>query len=76
MWYEFPEDTESFGVEGQFMVGDALLVHPVAQSGSKNELVYFPGENQRWYDIHTSEEITHHGGINMPVVYDYIPGTY
>jgi hypothetical protein len=58
------------------MVGDALLVHPVSKSGSAHELVYFPGENQRWFDIYTHEEISHHGGINMPIVYEHIPGKW
>ena len=74
MWYEFPEDADSFALEGQHMVGDALLVHPVSKSGSESELVYFPGNNQRWFDIHTNEEITSHGGVNVPVIYDHIPG--
>ena len=46
VWYEFPEDSDSFAVEGQHLVGDALLVHPVSKSGSQAESVYFPGNNQ------------------------------
>ena len=29
LWYEFPEDAASWTVEGQHLVGDALLVAPV-----------------------------------------------
>ena len=29
LWYEFPKDAASWTVEGQHLVGDALLVAPV-----------------------------------------------
>ena len=75
VWYEFPEDSDSFGVEGQHLVGDALLVHPVSKSGSQAEAVYFPGDgNQRWFDIHTNEEVNARGTVNVNVIYDHIPG--
>ena len=46
---------------------------PVSKSGS--EAVNFPGNgNQRWFDIHTNEEVNARGTVNVNVIYDHIPG--
>jgi len=43
MWLEFPQDVESFGLDDQWMIGNALLVKPVVQEGHTSVEVYFPG---------------------------------
>ena len=57
-------------------MGNSLLVHPVSKSGATHVNVLFPGDNQIWYDIKTYEKITHKGEMNVPVVYERIPGNY
>lgn len=46
LWYEFPEDEGSFGIENQHMVGDALLVRTIYEPNVQAANVYFPGTNQ------------------------------
>lgn len=74
-WYEFPEDEEQFAVEGQHMVGAALLVRPVFKAGASHALVTFPGDGSEvWYDTHTHEKVDQKGGLNVRVTLDRIPG--
>lgn len=73
VWYDFPTDVDAFTVEDEFMVGTALLVHPVAKSGASHVNVHFPGREQYWYDVLTHERIDHEGSMNIPVKMDHIP---
>ena len=41
LWYEFPEDAASWTVEGQHLVGDALLVAPVLTKVADTLLEHF-----------------------------------
>ncbi|KAF9950152.1 hypothetical protein BGZ70_001487, partial [Mortierella alpina] len=50
MFTEFPEDETVFGMDDQYMVGDALLVKPVTKPGVTRSSVYFAG-NEKWFDI-------------------------
>ncbi len=73
VFYEFPEDEEACGLDNQYMLGDALLVHPIVKPGVNSEAVYFPGSNQVWYDIFTGQKIVHQGNMNVAVFPDRIP---
>lgn len=48
LWMEFPLDTSVFAREDSFLLGPALLIRPVVQSGTHEAEVYFPG-NEAWY---------------------------
>ncbi|KAF9576907.1 hypothetical protein EC968_000032 [Mortierella alpina] len=50
MFTEFPEDEAVFGMDDQYMVGNALLVKPVTKPGATRSSVYFAG-NEKWFDI-------------------------
>ncbi|KAG0052953.1 hypothetical protein BGZ83_001879 [Gryganskiella cystojenkinii] len=50
MFMEFPEDEAVFGMDDQYMVGDALLVKPVTKAGVTHSTVYFAG-SEKWFDI-------------------------
>jgi alpha-glucosidase (family GH31 glycosyl hydrolase) len=55
LWLEFPEDPECIGRDHQFMLGDAILVAPVLEAGSRVRQVYLPpGE---WFDGWTGEQL-------------------
>jgi len=41
--YQFYQETESYGVEEEYMLGDTLLVAPVMDEGKRDLEVYFPG---------------------------------
>ena len=46
LWVEFPKDKAGFAIDNEHMVGNALLVHPVTDSGANHVNVYFPGEGE------------------------------
>ena len=72
VWFEFPDDEGSFGIDNEHMIGNSLLVHPISKSGVTDELVYFPGQ-EFWYDIFTQERLDVKGNVNIKVKYDHIP---
>ncbi|KAF9921442.1 hypothetical protein FBU30_008498 [Linnemannia zychae] len=50
MFMEFPEDETVFGMDDQYMIGNAILVKPVVKSGVTRTSVYFAGK-EKWFDI-------------------------
>jgi alpha 1,3-glucosidase len=59
LWVEFPRDKNTWAAEDQFMVGAALLVHPVADQGASSIGFYLPGTSAVWYD---AEDYTMYAG--------------
>jgi len=53
LWYEFPNDPHAAAKEDAFMLGPALLVHPVTTQGASSVEVYLPAGV--WYDYDTNE---------------------
>lgn len=56
LFYDFPEDKESWTVEDQFMFGPDLLVAPIVSAGAIDRTVYLP-DGETWVDAWTSERI-------------------
>ena len=50
-----------------FLVGDAILVHPVIRSGETEVSVYFPGDNTLWYEIENYQVYQGPGYQTIPV---------
>ncbi|CAN8104774.1 unnamed protein product [Discula destructiva] len=55
VFYLYPEDKATFGLDLQYFYGDALLVAPVTEQGATSVDVYFPDDV--FYDCYTSEQI-------------------
>jgi len=53
LWLTYPKDKNTFKTEDSFMIGDGLLVYPIAEADINQVSIYFPGENSVWYDIRT-----------------------
>lgn len=67
---DFPQDTETWKLDDEYMVGPSLLVAPIF-SGKKSRSVYLPkGE---WFDFWTGERLS--GGAKLEVTkpLDQIP---
>ena len=57
MFYQFPQDNQTYEITEQFMIGDAIMVCPVTtQSDGSNSVavtIYFP--QGTWYDYYTGQ---------------------
>eukprot|EP00667_Euglena_gracilis_P003978 EG_transcript_3994 len=55
LFFWWPADEKTFTLQTQFMLGDAILVRPIADPLSENKGtadVYLPGDaSERWYDF-------------------------
>ena len=49
LWVEFPSEEATFAIDDEFMLGSALLVHPVVAPSTTSVSVYFP--TGIWYDL-------------------------
>ena len=60
MFFEFPEETTTFNLDDQWMIGRSLLVKPVTSTGETITTVYFPF-SQDWYDFESLQLIAKTG---------------
>merc|ERR1719198_1007624 len=56
MFMEFPDDSETFAMEDQFLIGADVLVKPIGAAGVDKTTVYLPGK-QGWYDLETGQAV-------------------
>ncbi|PIA14901.1 neutral alpha-glucosidase AB [Coemansia reversa NRRL 1564] len=61
MWMEFPKEESLFGEDSAFMVGSAIMVVPVTESGEQQSVDIFFPQQEEWYDMHKG--IGHHGPL-------------
>ncbi|XP_047717179.1 neutral alpha-glucosidase C isoform X2 [Prionailurus viverrinus] len=73
LWIEFPEELNTFGVEDEYMLGSALLVHPVTEPKATTVSVFLPGSNEVWYDSKTGTYWEGACTVKIPVTLDSIP---
>ena len=59
----FPDDSETWDISDQFMIGDDLLVAPVVTEGATTKSVYFP--EGTWFNVWTGESVQ--GGQRIEV---------
>jgi alpha-glucosidase len=73
LFYHYPEDTSTFGIDHQFFFGDDILVSPVLEENSTSVSIYLP--NATFYDFWTLQRIQGTGSyINLTDVgFDSIP---
>uniref|UniRef100_A0AC35UBC5 Gal_mutarotas_2 domain-containing protein n=1 Tax=Rhabditophanes sp. KR3021 TaxID=114890 RepID=A0AC35UBC5_9BILA len=73
VWSEFPNDTDTFDDESQFMLGNALLVHPVVDAGHFDVNAYLPGDNEIWYEFDGDMSQESGSIIYLDAPIDHIP---
>lgn len=73
LFFHYPEDKNTFGIEHQFFYGDDILVSPVLEENSTSVSIYLP--NAVFYDYWTLQRIQGNGSyINLTNVgFDSIP---
>ena len=71
LFYDFPEDSETWEIEDEFMFGPDVLVAPVYHSGQISREVYLP--DGTWENLFTGEECIGGKTIDAPAPIEYIP---
>ncbi len=59
LFFDFPEDCETYGIEDEYMFGPQLLVAPVVEEGARQRKVYLP-KGAQWSDAYNGT--TYQGG--------------
>ncbi len=72
LFYDFPEDKDSWEIEDAYMFGPDLLVAPVMEEGVTERTVYLP-KGATWKDAYTKK--IYEGGqrVTVPAPIDIIP---
>ncbi|KAK3689038.1 glycosyl hydrolases family 31-domain-containing protein [Podospora appendiculata] len=70
LWFVYPGDVDTYAVQTQWMLGDALLVSPVVDDDAQSVRLYLPDD--LWYDFWTWEAVRGTGGS---VTVDGVPWT-
>ncbi|XP_048830317.1 neutral alpha-glucosidase C isoform X1 [Brienomyrus brachyistius] len=73
LWVEFPGEQDTFSVENQYMIGNALLACPVADPGVTEVKVVLPGSSEYWYDVQTNVIFAGGKTLSLPVTLDTVP---
>jgi len=55
VWYEFPDDSQTYLINDQYMVGSDVLVAPVVKEGMQTRGIYLP-KGAEWIDWWTGEK--------------------
>jgi alpha-glucosidase len=51
LWFKYPKDTATFGIDLQFIFGDSILVSPVTEEHMTTVAIYLPKD--KFYDLAT-----------------------
>ncbi|XP_058017993.1 neutral alpha-glucosidase C isoform X2 [Ahaetulla prasina] len=73
LWVDFPKQLETFGLEDEYMLGSALLVHPITAPKISTVNVFLPGPQEIWYDFRKFRHLEGHGILKIPVTLNNIP---
>ncbi|XP_050424392.1 neutral alpha-glucosidase AB [Adelges cooleyi] len=73
LFFEFPSEENVFGIDYEFMVGNSLLVCPVTKPNVQEISVYFPGNDEVWYDRDSHQPIKTNGPIKIQVPINKVP---
>ncbi|XP_053239547.1 neutral alpha-glucosidase C isoform X1 [Podarcis raffonei] len=73
VWVEFPKELETFGIEDEYMLGNALLVYPVTEPKVTAVNIFLPGPQEIWYDFRKFIRLEGHGTVKIPVTLNSIP---
>jgi alpha-D-xyloside xylohydrolase len=72
MFYEFPEDSNAWTADTQYMFGADILVAPILELGQRSREVYLP-KNQSWRNAKTKEVFEGGQTVTVEAPMDEIP---
>ncbi|NWX89039.1 LYAG glucosidase, partial [Nothoprocta pentlandii] len=71
LFFEFPQDAATYGMDKQFLWGQSLLVTPVLEPGADSVVGYFP--RGVWYDFYRGTSVNSSGEmLKMPAPLDHL----
>lgn len=71
LFFSWPADNTTRGINEQWMMGDALLVSPIMYAGQTKARVYFPAGT--WYDFYSGRAIDSDNGTWDDVYVSSLP---
>jgi len=72
LFFEFPMDSKTYGIDSQFMVGPYILASPVLTQGATSVSAYFPAAV--WYELRTGDILQGTGAnVNLAAPLTYMP---
>ena len=69
LWFQYPNDTNTFNIDLQFLFGDSILVSPVTQENVTDVSIYLP--NDTFYDFKSYNVINGTGSTVQLTGVDY-----
>jgi len=72
LFFDYPEDLETYKVEDEYMFGSEILVAPVVEEGASNRQVYLP-KGETWIDVNSGKEYRGGQWIDYKVTLEVIP---
>jgi alpha-glucosidase len=72
-FYDFPDDEACYADCDDFMLGDAMLVAPVVDSGQRDRTVYLPAGPSGWVNFHTGQTLAAGQTHTVPAGLDTLP---
>ena len=72
LFMEFPADKNTYGIEDEFMFGDAMLIAPVVKQDAVSREVYLPVAAE-WYDYWTGQKYIGGTSYTIGAPLDSIP---
>lgn len=72
LWYEFPNDKQTYLINDQFMLGSDILVAPVVKEGMRTRGIYLPADAE-WIDWWTGTKLESGKTHYAPAPLDRLP---
>ncbi len=71
LFFEFPEDSQVYNIDDQFMLGDRILVAPVLSKGAVHREVYLPAGT--WSDMFSGKLYQGGQSVTVPAPLEKLP---
>ncbi|KAI1889860.1 hypothetical protein AGOR_G00167270 [Albula goreensis] len=55
LWWVSPNDINTFTIDDEFLIGDAVLVAPVTEKGATQRDIYLPDSGFKWQDLNNAQ---------------------